>query len=66
MVHRRTADGVPEPSHACNILPAVLAEPSVRAAASRARAVATVWRARVVVGEAVARQHSGRAVWVGN
>lgn len=66
MVHRRTADGVPEPSHACDILPAVLAQPSVRATASRAGAVAAIRRACVVVGEAVARQHGGRAVWVGN
>ncbi len=62
--HRRAADGVAEPDHTRDRLPAVLAEPPVRAAAARACACAAVRRAGVRAGEAVAREDGGRAVRV--
>ena len=62
---RCAANVVPESDHAGDGGPAVLTEPAVRPAASRAGASPAIGRARVGVGEAAVRgQNGGRAVWM--
>ena len=62
--HPRAPHGVPESDHTRDSLPAVLAEPAVRPQAARARARAAVRRARVCVGDVVAREDGRGAVRV--